>query len=116
MPIFLQRFVLPILAFLVTGICLLNPWKWDWQQRLSLCLGVIFLAYFFAYTSFRGQPATVQIPAPVVEPSQKTGNAATSGDNSPAVTGNGNNIQYDQSSHPEKKPEKKSKPNNKEIG
>jgi hypothetical protein len=27
MPIFLERFVLPILAALVTGICLLNPWN-----------------------------------------------------------------------------------------
>src|ERR1700722_721633 len=35
-------------------------------------------------------------------PSQTTGPASTTGDNSPAVTGNGNEIKYDQSSHPEK--------------
>jgi hypothetical protein len=38
-------------------------------------------------------------------PSQATGPAITSGDNSPANTGKGNNITYDQSSHPVKKPE-----------
>lgn len=36
-------------------------------------------------------------------PPQVSGPASTSGDNSPANTGNGNDIQYDQSSHPEKK-------------
>jgi hypothetical protein len=36
---------------------------------------------------------------------QKTGNATTSGAESPAVTGNGNKFNYDQSSPPEQKPE-----------
>jgi membrane protein implicated in regulation of membrane protease activity len=109
MPIFLERFVLPILAALVTGICLLNPWKWDWQQRFSLFLGVVFLAYFFAYTSYRSKPATAQVPAPqtpapVIVSTQKTGDATANGDNSTANTGNGNTITVNNLSHPGKKP------------
>src|SRR5258708_37874929 len=38
-------------------------------------------------------------------PSQASGPASTTGDKSPAVTGNGNTISYDQSSPPEKKAE-----------
>lgn len=38
-------------------------------------------------------------------PSQVSGPASTTGDKSPAVTGNGNSIQYDQSSNAKKKPE-----------
>jgi hypothetical protein len=38
-------------------------------------------------------------------PSQVSGPASTKGDKSPAVTGNGNDIKYDQSSHPETKTE-----------
>src|SRR5277367_894400 len=104
MPIFLERFVLPILAAVVTGVCLFNPWKWDWHQRASLFVGVVSLAYFFAYTSYRIKPETTQTSAPAIEAPKKTGNATTSGDNSPAVTSDGNNITYDQSTHPGKKP------------
>jgi hypothetical protein len=99
MPIFVERFVLTILAFVVTGVCFLNPWKWDWQQRWSLFLGVTFIAYFAAYTSYRSTTS----PAATVVQTPKSGDAHTSGPNSPAVTGGGNNIQYDGSSHPERK-------------
>jgi hypothetical protein len=42
-------------------------------------------------------------------PSQVSGPASTTGDSSPANTGSGNNVQYDQPSHPEKKPQPPSK-------
>jgi hypothetical protein len=34
---------------------LLNPFRWDWQQRISLSLGVLFFAYFFAYTIYKAR-------------------------------------------------------------
>jgi hypothetical protein len=46
-------------------------------------------------------------------PSHVTGPASTTGDKSPAVSGNGNEIKYDESSHQENKaepPKKESKP------
>jgi hypothetical protein len=58
MPVFLERYVLPILVALVVGVCVFNPWKWDWHQRISLFLGVTFLAYFFSYTSHRSKKET----------------------------------------------------------
>jgi hypothetical protein len=53
MPVYLERFVIPILAASVITIILLNPFKWDAQQRITLFFGVSFLAYFFAYTSYK---------------------------------------------------------------
>jgi len=100
MPVFIQRFILPILAFVVTGICLLNPWKWDWRQRISLFVAVSSFAYFFAYTSYRSSAGTTKTAAPPAQLQHKTGDAGTSGDQSPAVTGDKNSVQYDQPSPP----------------
>jgi hypothetical protein len=105
MPIFLERFILPILATLVTGVCVFNPWKWDWHQRVSLFLGVACLAYFFAYTSFRSRPEATRTAVPAIDAPQKTGDATATGPNSVANTGNGNTI--NQSPPPENKPPKK---------
>jgi hypothetical protein len=99
MPVFLERFVLPVLATAVITVIWLNPFRWDWQQRISLLLGVLFLAYFLGYTSYKSTRTTAS--------PRKTGDAATSAPNSPAVTGDRNNIQYGQPSPP---PEEKSKP------
>ena len=38
MPVFLERYVLPILVTLTVGVCVFNPWKWDWNQRISFLL------------------------------------------------------------------------------
>jgi membrane protein implicated in regulation of membrane protease activity len=62
MPVFLERFVLPILAASVITVILLNPFKWDWQQRLSLFLGVFFVSYFFAYTTYKVRQSTSSPP------------------------------------------------------
>jgi len=48
MPLFIERFVLPVLATVVMGVCAYNPWRWGWQPRVSLGLAAILLAYFFA--------------------------------------------------------------------
>jgi hypothetical protein len=104
-PVFLERFVLPILATLAVGVCVFNPWKWDWNQRISLFLGVAFFAYFFAYTSHHSKGKMTNSTAPVIEAPHKTGDATATGDHSVANTGNGNTI--NESSPPEKKPLKK---------
>jgi hypothetical protein len=49
-PIFLERFLLPILTAIMTGIILLNPFKFDMQQRFALGFCVVGLAYFVAHT------------------------------------------------------------------
>jgi hypothetical protein len=100
MPVFLERFVLPILAAIVMGVCMLNPWKWDWNQRISLGLSMIFLAYFFAYTSYQSKSETAKTPAVPAQAPRISGDARTSGDNSPANTGDGNNFQSGQKPKP----------------
>jgi hypothetical protein len=52
-PIFLERFVLPVLAAVVVGIVVLNPFNLDWPQRASLLGAVICLAYFVGHTVHR---------------------------------------------------------------
>lgn len=102
LPVFLEKFVLPVLAASVVALIVLNPLKWDWRQRISLFLGVLFLAYFVAYTLYKSTRKEVQSPAQVATPAP-TGPASTSGPESPAVTGGNNQIQYGASSPPEKK-------------
>jgi len=102
MSIFVERFVLPILAACVTGVILLNPLKWDRLQRISLFICVVSLAYFVAHTLNKNTKAVAPQPVP-----QQTGNATTRGSNSPAVTGNGNSFTYDKSEPKKEAPKKK---------
>jgi hypothetical protein len=125
-PIFLEKVVLPVLATVVTISLLVNPMSFDWPQRLSLFLAVIFLAYFVSHTlhirneAIRTGSVVLQnrakqhvdkpvgnspsspslgTPAGSQRPApHKSGNATTSGDESPAVTGDGNTITYGQPS------------------
>lgn len=55
MPVFLERFVIPILATSVMTVIVLNPFKWDWIQRTTLGLGIGFVAFFFAYTDYKAR-------------------------------------------------------------
>ena len=101
MPVFIERFVLPILATIVMGVCAYNPWKWDWQQRISLGLAAVLLAYFFAYTSYQSKSEAAKTPSAVpVQAPRISGDARTSGNNSPANTGDGNNFQSEQNPRP----------------
>jgi hypothetical protein len=89
MPVFLERYVLPILVTLTVGVCVFNPWKWDWHQRISFLLGVAFLAYFFSYTSHHSK-ATSQSSGAAMSavPSVNT----TMGPQSPIMPDNRGNV------------------------
>jgi len=98
--IFLEKFVIPILVALV-GIILINPLKFDRAQQISLFLAVVCLAYFFGHTIHRIQQAKAFAPAQPaatapLELLKPSGDAKTSGSDSPAVTGGVNNFTYDQ--------------------
>jgi len=105
MPIFLEKFVLPVLAAGLITVVIVNPFKFDWHQRISLLVCILAAAYFVGYSLYKSKPAPTHGGAPVVDAPKKTGDATTSGAQSPAVTGDKNKIIYDQSPHPEKKPE-----------
>jgi hypothetical protein len=93
-PIFLERFILPMLATGVIAVIVLNPFKFDWHQRAGLLLVVAGLAYFVARTvQLENRPSPPQSKSEESGGSS-TGPASTSGPNSPATTGNGNKIEY----------------------
>jgi hypothetical protein len=97
MPVFLERFILPMLAAIAVGVVLINPMKFDIPQRISLAVAVLAFAYFVGHTlhrtktDFGSRPPSV--PSAFKEPST-TGDARTSGDQSPAIPGNGNSVEY----------------------
>lgn len=62
------------------------------------CLGAICFVAVWLFAAKQVEKAHVSNT-----PSPASGPASTKGGMSPAVTGNGNNIQYDQSSNPKKK-------------
>ena len=73
------------------------------HPRISLAIVFIFAGtlaagawYFIGKQVEKDRQAQIALPI-------ETGPAATSGDNSPAISGNGNNVTYDQSSHHENK-------------
>lgn len=52
-PIFIERFVLPILATAMIAVIILNPLKLDLQQQISLAIAVIAFAYFVAHSVYK---------------------------------------------------------------
>jgi hypothetical protein len=106
-PIFLERFVLPVLAAATITVIALNPLRFDRQQRISLLVAVLAFAYFVGYTIHKNRSGAGQTTPQAVEIPKKTGDARTTGPKSPAVTGDNNKINYDQSSPKVQKPTKK---------
>jgi hypothetical protein len=100
-PVFLERFILPALATVLIGVILLNPFKLDWQRQASLAIAVVALAYFVGRTVHlhnEASPsttpaATEQHGTPPQPAAHGSGPATTFGDNSPAITGNGNTFE-----------------------
>jgi hypothetical protein len=88
-PIFLERFVLPMLSAGVIAVIVLNPLKFDRYQRAGLLLVAFGLACFAA--------RTVQLENRPPQPPQGDGPTATgavtvSGNCNGANTGNGGKV------------------------
>jgi hypothetical protein len=101
MSIFLERFVLAVLATLMTGVVVFNTLKLDWQQRAALGLCFLALAYFVGHTVHKSRSVPIEQPAstgaettPHAQQPVQAGSAQTNAPNSPAVTGNGNSFNY----------------------
>jgi hypothetical protein len=105
MPIFLERFVLPLLVAVVMGVCVFNPWKWDWHQRISLSVAAIAVAYFVGYTLTKSKP-TISLQAPIAQPSVNT----TNGPQSPIMPDNSGNVTISNDNSKPKEPPPKDKP------
>ncbi len=63
-PIFLERFILAVLAAAVIGIFMVNPLKWDRTQQAGAALALVGVALFVAGTAYRmyhpAQPMAIQ--------------------------------------------------------
>jgi hypothetical protein len=99
MPIFLEKFVLPILATAVTSILIINPMKFDWKSRISLFVAIVAFGYFVSHQLHLRNEAirrTTEVQSGQVssESGRTSGPASTHGDNSPANTGDNNKFEY----------------------
>jgi hypothetical protein len=97
MELFLERFVLPLLVFGATTVIIVNPMKLDWHQRVSILIIVVASAYLIGYSLHKARTAptpTVTVPSSAPEAPKTTGDAVTSGSQSPAITGAGNSVNY----------------------
>ncbi len=79
------------------------------HPKMSLFVVTCFGAGLFASVWLFAARQVAKDHQPSVAPSQVSGPAATSGNNSPAVTGSGNSFEYGQSSSAEGKPQKPKK-------
>jgi len=57
--LWLERYILPICAAIAFGAVILNPFKLDWQQRLSLLAAISAFAYFLAHTMHKQKASVV---------------------------------------------------------
>jgi hypothetical protein len=99
-PVFLERFVLPLLATTLIGVIVINPLKFDGTQQITLAIAIVALAFFVGHTVHKTnrQPAVKE--SVIRTPPSRS--AATSGDKSPANSGDGNTFVYGDSADPKK--------------
>jgi hypothetical protein len=95
--LFIERYLLAITAGLTVLIVASNPMKFDWTQRITGALALVFASYFFAHTAQiknrsagKAQESAAPSQPPAVPAPRQTGPATTFGDHSPANTGDGN--------------------------
>jgi hypothetical protein len=78
-PVFLERFILPGLAAVLIGVIVLNPFKFDWQQQLSIGLAILAIVYFVDHTIRKFDPRPLGKfqsgnPHPAREPDRNVNN------------------------------------------
>jgi hypothetical protein len=52
-PVFLERYLLPLAGTLTVLVVFTNPMNFDWTQRITGGLALLFAAYFVAHTAHR---------------------------------------------------------------
>jgi ABC-type transport system involved in cytochrome bd biosynthesis fused ATPase/permease subunit len=51
--LWLERFIIPIGVAIVVSAVIVNPLKFDWQQRISLLVAIFALTYFVSHTVYK---------------------------------------------------------------
>lgn len=57
MPVFLEKFILPVLAVAIAYVIWVNPMRWGWRSRTALCIAVTSLAYLISHQLYLRQEA-----------------------------------------------------------
>lgn len=70
-PIFVERFLLPLFAAAVVVLALTNPMGFDWIQRVTGSLALILLAYFVAHSIYKNPLAKPAGPTSNPTPTEK---------------------------------------------
>ncbi len=65
-PVFLEKFVLPLFATSVVLLAWSNPMGFDTTQRVTGAVTLVFAAYFVGHTVYKGAPKNSATPAPSV--------------------------------------------------
>jgi hypothetical protein len=111
-PVFLEKVLLPVLVTVGSAILVVNPMKFDWQSRISLFVGILAIGYFVSHQlhvrneGIRAGTTPAGPSITTLPPAHISGPASTSGEQSPAVTGDGNKIEYEPSSESPNKSKK----------
>ena len=85
MPIFLERFLLPVVVAIV-ALLMTNVTKLDWTQRITGVLAIFFVAYFISHTVYiqrtaqAEQPSVDQVLSTVEETDSESLQANNAGD------------------------------------
>ena len=87
--LFLERYLLPACAAATVTLLLVNPMKFDWTQRVTLGLSILFFAWFTAHTVSRNgrQPGNdgAEIAAAQRRPPPSTPETGPAGDSARRV-------------------------------
>jgi hypothetical protein len=71
-PVFLERFLLPLAAALTLWLVFANSMNFDWTQRISGGLALVFFAYFLSHTIHKTKDVKPSAPIPHKTETQAT--------------------------------------------
>jgi hypothetical protein len=100
-PVFLEKFILPILTTSIAVLTWTNPLKFDWQSRIGLCIGLFALAFVASHQlhlrneaiRLGSQPTALTNGRPSV-PDQSIPSAVTNTTSGAQIQGNRMNETY----------------------
>ncbi len=69
-PVFLERFILPLFVAGVVLLAATNPMGFDTTQRVTGTLALIFAAYFVAHTVYKTPKSSPLVSVPPIQPTQ----------------------------------------------